>query len=82
MAATGFVFDGFPRTMPQAESLQTIWQRHRTPLDLAIWLDVSEETVSDRIAQSPAMPGLRIYHQRDERGLRGAARLPLLRRPA
>jgi len=46
----GFVFDGFPRTMPQAESLQSILVRQRTPLDLAIWLDVNEETVSDRIA--------------------------------
>jgi adenylate kinase len=46
----GFVFDGFPRTIPQAESLQNILARHRTPLDLAIWLDVSEQTVADRIA--------------------------------
>lgn len=46
----GFVFDGFPRTIPQAESLQSILVRHRTPLDLAIWLEVSEETVIDRIA--------------------------------
>jgi adenylate kinase len=46
----GFVFDGFPRTIPQAESLQSILVRHRTPLDLAIWLDVSEQTVADRIA--------------------------------
>jgi adenylate kinase len=46
----GFVFDGFPRTIPQAESLQSILVRHRTPLDLAIWLDVSEETVAERIA--------------------------------
>jgi adenylate kinase len=46
----GFVFDGFPRTIPQAESLQSILARHRTPLDLAIWLDVSEETVGERIA--------------------------------
>jgi adenylate kinase len=46
----GFVFDGFPRTIPQAESLQSILGRHRTPLDLAIWLEVSEETVGDRIA--------------------------------
>jgi adenylate kinase len=45
----GFVFDGFPRTLPQAQSLQEILQRHHTPLDLAIWLDVSEETVRDRI---------------------------------
>ena len=46
----GFVFDGFPRTTPQAESLQSILGRHRTPLDLAIWLDVTEKTVGDRIA--------------------------------
>lgn len=46
----GFVFDGFPRTIPQAESLQSTLERHRTPLDLAIWLDVSAQTVGDRIA--------------------------------
>jgi adenylate kinase len=46
----GFVFDGFPRTIPQAESLESILKRHRTPLDLAIWLDVSPQTVGDRIA--------------------------------
>jgi adenylate kinase len=45
----GFVFDGFPRTGPQARSLQEILERHHTPLDLAIWLDVSEDTVRDRI---------------------------------
>jgi adenylate kinase len=48
--AHGFVFDGFPRTIPQAEALQKILERHRTPLDLAIWLDVSPETVGDRIS--------------------------------
>ncbi len=48
--AHGFVFDGFPRTMPQAESLGTILTRLRTPLDLAIWLDISEETVVERIS--------------------------------
>jgi adenylate kinase len=45
----GFVFDGFPRTIPQAQSLQEILERHRTPLDLAIWLEISEETMRDRI---------------------------------
>lgn len=48
--AHGFVFDGFPRTIPQAEALQGILQRHRTPLDLAIWLNVSAGTISDRIS--------------------------------
>ena len=46
----GFVFDGFPRTIPQSESLQNILTRLRTPLNLAIWLDVSAQTVSERIA--------------------------------
>ncbi len=48
--AHGFVFDGFPRTVPQAESLDRILVRHRTPLDLALWLDVSEETIRARIS--------------------------------
>jgi adenylate kinase len=48
--AHGFVFDGFPRTLPQAESLDAILARHHTPLNLAIWLEVSEETVHARIS--------------------------------
>jgi adenylate kinase len=46
----GFVFDGFPRTLPQSESLNSMLARLRTALDLVIWLEVSEETVRDRIA--------------------------------
>jgi len=45
----GFVFDGFPRTLPQAESLMSMLTKLRTALDLAIWLEVSEESVRDRI---------------------------------
>jgi adenylate kinase len=46
----GFVFDGFPRTMPQAESLQEILVKHRTPLNFALWLEVSAETINERIS--------------------------------
>lgn len=46
----GFVFDGFPRTLPQAESLASILKSLKTSLDAAIWLDVSEETVRARIS--------------------------------
>ena len=46
----GFVFDGFPRTLPQAESLMSILARLRTALDLALWLEVSQQTVLERIA--------------------------------
>jgi adenylate kinase len=45
----GFVFDGFPRTLPQAENLTSILARLRTALDSVIWLEVSEDTVRDRI---------------------------------
>ncbi len=46
----GFVFDGFPRTVTQAQRLNEILQKNDTALDLAIWLEVSEQTVRDRIA--------------------------------
>ena len=45
----GFVFDGFPRTLPQAESLTSILKSLHTSLDAAIWLEVSEDTVRSRI---------------------------------
>jgi adenylate kinase len=46
----GFVFDGFPRTVKQGERLNEILRKRQTALDLAIWLEVSERTVRDRIA--------------------------------
>ena len=46
----GFVFDGFPRTVKQGERLNEILQKRQTALDLAIWLEVSEQTVRERIA--------------------------------
>lgn len=46
----GFVFDGFPRTVGQAERLNEILAKMNSLLDLAIWLDVSEQTVRDRVA--------------------------------
>jgi len=36
--------------LPQAESLMSILARLRSALDLVIWLEVSEQTVLDRIA--------------------------------
>ena len=45
----GFVFDGFPRTLPQAQTLVEILARLHTQLDLGIWLEVTEDTVRDRI---------------------------------
>ncbi len=78
----GFVFDGFPRTVGQAERLDEILQKRGDSLDLAIWLEVSEQTVRRSNCQSLAMPPLRLHHQLDERGFCRPAGLPLLRWPA
>lgn len=48
LARSGFVLDGFPRTLPQSVELERILDGH--PLHVAINLDVSTEIVLDRIA--------------------------------
>jgi adenylate kinase len=44
-----FLFDGFPRTVAQAQAFATILQPRRTPLDLAIALSVSVATIRTRM---------------------------------
>src|SRR5437588_7770459 len=46
----GFGFDGFPRTLPHAEGVMSLLARRRTGWDLVIWLQVSDQTVLDRLA--------------------------------
>ncbi len=45
-----FLFDGFPRTLPQAIAFEQMLQARRTPLDLAIFLEASERTIAFRMA--------------------------------
>jgi adenylate kinase len=51
MAGNGprFLFDGFPRTTGQAEHLDKALDEARTPLDLVIFLDLSDEEIARRI---------------------------------
>lgn len=49
--AKGFLFDGFPRTVPQAESLDTFMKENGTAIHHVIALDVTEEEVRTRIAK-------------------------------
>jgi adenylate kinase len=44
----GFILDGFPRTLVQAEELEKVLVDH--PLDIVIDLEVPESTILDRIA--------------------------------
>jgi adenylate kinase len=46
-----FLFDGFPRTLPQAVEFEEVLQARQTPLDLAIFLEASEPTIAFRMAR-------------------------------
>src|SRR5687768_5715634 len=47
---TGFVLDGFPRTVAQAEALDRYLQRDGRPLTAALDLDVPEEVLIRRLS--------------------------------
>ena len=48
-AAKGFLFDGFPRTAAQAESLDKLLEFKKEPINVMLALDVSEEELIKRI---------------------------------
>lgn len=48
--AAGFLLDGFPRTLPQAESLQAMLVDLDTPLDAVIELQVEDDEVIRRLS--------------------------------
>lgn len=45
----GFILDGFPRTIPQAEALKQLLQKLNLRLDLVVNLDVPKEVILDRL---------------------------------
>lgn len=45
----GFVLDGFPRTLPQAEAFEAMAEKNDIELDAVIHLDVSDEEVTSRL---------------------------------
>ena len=48
-AASGFLLDGFPRTVPQAEALEVVLQERDQPLDAVVRFNVSEEELLARL---------------------------------
>ena len=45
----GFLLDGFPRTIPQAEALKELLDRLQIQLDLVVNIDVPREVILDRL---------------------------------
>ena len=57
--AKGFLFDGFPRTLPQAEAMRAADVR----LDAVLEIDVPDEVVRERVTGRRVHPGSgRVYH--------------------
>jgi adenylate kinase len=62
-AENGFILDGFPRTVPQAEALDTLLISRNEGLDVVIQLDVSRELLVERatLRRTDVRTG-QIYH--------------------
>jgi adenylate kinase len=62
-AQKGFVLDGFPRTVPQAEALDGLLARRGTPLDAALQIDVPRDLLIERavLRRTDVRTG-QIYH--------------------
>lgn len=63
--AKGFIFDGFPRTVPQAEALDAFLESKGTSIAGVIALDVDQEELTKRIAQRQLETG-RVDDQADK----------------
>jgi len=53
-AAKGFILDGFPRTVPQAEALDALLKREQMSLDAVIELKVNEGVLLERVERRAA----------------------------
>ncbi|MDC1050950.1 adenylate kinase [Candidatus Marinimicrobia bacterium] len=61
--ANGYILDGFPRTIPQAEGLDHILNKLKSPLDKVIVIQVQDKVIVERMSgrRMHASSG-RIYH--------------------
>jgi adenylate kinase len=80
-AKKGFLLDGFPRTVAQAEALAALLERLGTPLDAVVQIDVPRELLMKRatgrrtdlrtgqiyhIEYNPPPPGAQLEHRADD----------------
>lgn len=55
--AKGFIFDGFPRTVAQAESLDAFLEKKQEKIDIVLQLDVTEGVIKERIKERQKISG-------------------------
>jgi adenylate kinase len=81
-AQKGFILDGFPRTVPQAEALNDLLERRGTPLEAAAQIDVPRALLLERatlrrtdrrtgqiyhLKYNPPPPDAELEHRADDR---------------
>jgi adenylate kinase len=64
-AANGFLFDGFPRTVPQAEALDRMLQARGKGLNAVVLLEVPTEVLFDRLAGRETCPKCQTSYGKD-----------------
>ena len=66
-AKEGVIFDGFPRTIPQAEALEQLLADRGTRIDAVVGLEVPEEELIKRILLRGQMSGRSDYNEETAR---------------
>lgn len=56
-AGGGYVLDGFPRTVPQADAAWTLTEELGLPLEAVVLLEVDDDTVTERMLARAAVSG-------------------------
>ncbi len=89
-AVKGFILDGFPRTVPQAEALAALLESRGSGLDAVVQIDVARELLVERatlrrtdkrtgqiyhLKYNPPPPGADLEHRSDDREETVGARL-------
>ena len=64
--SNGFIFDGFPRTVAQAEALDTLMEKFNMKIDGMVALEVPEEELKKRIRERGKTSG-RVDDQDEEK---------------
>lgn len=56
-AAAGALFDGYPRTLPQAASLEALLAESGKKIDSVLFIDVPDAPIVDRLVKRAALEG-------------------------